>query len=92
MKMILRNRDTMLKKSGLICPRIQDKLEVNMEATRDCTSTWSGGSKFEVHCKGKQFVVDLEKRSCACYRWDIIGIPCMHAVSAIAYKKEMAES
>ena len=28
-----------LKKSGPICPRIQDKLEVNKEATRDCTST-----------------------------------------------------
>ncbi|XP_075644142.1 uncharacterized protein LOC142615291 [Castanea sativa] len=48
-KRIPRNRDTMLKKSGLICPKIQDKLEVNKEATRDCTSTWSGGSKFEVH-------------------------------------------
>ena len=68
MKRIPRNRDTMLKKFGPICPRVQDKLEVNKEATRDCTSTWSGGSKFEVHCKGKQFVVDLDKHTCACYR------------------------
>ena len=68
MKRIPRNRDTMLKKFGPICPGIQDKLEVNNEATRDCTSTWSGGSKFEVHCMGKQFVVDLDKHTCACYR------------------------
>ena len=92
MKRIPRNRDTMLKKSGPICPRIQDKLEVNKEATRDCTSTWSGGSKFEVHCKGKQFVVDLDKHTCACYRWDLTSIPCKHAVSTIAYKKEKAEN
>ena len=83
MKRIPRNKDTMLKSSP-ICPKIQDKLKVNKEATRDCTFTWSVGLKFEVHCKGKQFVIDLEKHSCACYRWDIIGIPCMHAVSVIA--------
>ena len=92
MKRIPRNRDTMLKKFGPICPKIQDKLEVNKEANRDCTSTWSSGSKFEVHCKGKQFVVDLEKHTCACYRWDLAGIPCMHVASTIAYKKEKAEN
>ena len=68
MKRIPRNRDIMLKKSDPICLKIQDKLEVNKEATRDRTSTWSGRLKFEVHCKGKQFVVDLEKHTCACYR------------------------
>ena len=91
-KRIPRNRYTMLKKFGPICLRIQDKLEVNKEATRDCTSTWFGGSKFEVHYKGKQFVVDLDKHTCACYIWDLTGIPCKHAVSAIAYKKEKAKN
>ena len=45
-----------------------------------------------MHCNGKQFVVDLEKHTCACYRWDIPGIPCMHAVLEIACKKENAEN
>ena len=92
MKRIPRNNDTMLKKSSPICPKIQDKLKVNKEATRDCTFTWSGGSKFEVHCKEKQFVVDLDKHTCACYRWDLTYIPYKHPVSAIAYKKEKAEN
>ena len=73
-KRIPRNRYTMLKKFGPICLRIQDKLEVNKEATRDCTSTWFGGSKFEVHYKGKQFVVDLDKHTCAYYIWDLTGV------------------
>ena len=87
-----KNRDTVLKKFGPICVKIQDKLEVNKEATRDCISTWSSGSKFEVHCKGNQFVVDLDKHTCACYKWDLTGIPCKHAVSAIDYKKEKTEN
>ena len=82
----------MLKKSSPICPKIQDKLKLNKEATRDCTFTWSSGSKFEVHCKEKQFVVDLDKHTCACYRWDLTYIPYKHPVSAIAYKKENAEN
>ena len=78
----------MLKKSSPICPKIYDKLKVNKEAAKDCTSTWSGGSKFEVHCKRKQFVVDLEKHTCAYYIWDLTGIPCKHVVLVIAYKKK----
>ena len=45
-----------------------------------------------MHCKGKLFVVYLDKHTCAYYRWDLISIPCKHAVSAIAYKKEKAEN
>ena len=71
---------------------IYDKLKVNKEAARDCTSTWSGGSKFEVHCKGKQFVVDLEKHTYAYYIWDLTGIPCKHVVLVIAYKKKKAKN
>ena len=92
MKRIPRNKDTMLKKSSPICPKIYDKLKVNKEAAKDCTSTWSGGSKFEVHCKGKQFVVDLEKHTCAYYIWDLTGIPCKHVVLVIAYKKKKAKN
>ena len=92
MKRIPRNKDTMLKKSSPICPKIYDKLKVNKEAAKDCTSTWSGGSKFEVHCKRKQFVIDLEKHTCAYYIWDLTGIPCKHVVLVIAYKKKKAKN
>jgi hypothetical protein len=29
------------------------------------------------------FIVDLNKRTCGCRKWDVTGIPCCHAVSAI---------
>ena len=71
-----------------ICQKIQQKLEKYKEASIDCTSIWSSGAKWEVNTYGKQFVVDMEKHSCAFNRWDLTGIPCKHAVSVIAFKKE----
>ena len=74
-----------------ICQKIQQKLEKYKEASIDCTSIWLGGAKQEVNTCGKQFVVDMEKHSCAFNRWDLTGIPYKHAVNAIAFKKERAK-
>lgn len=88
MTRIHRNRDSMMKYQGPICPKIQAKLEISKGESRYCTSTWSGGPKFEVNCFGQQVVVDLEKHTCTCYQWDLTGIPCKHVVSAIGFKKK----
>ncbi|KAL5136377.1 hypothetical protein HKD37_10G026941 [Glycine soja] len=37
------------------------------------------------------FVVDLSKTSCSCNFWQLVGIPCRHAIAAINYKGEHAE-
>ncbi|KAL0319874.1 UNVERIFIED_CONTAM: hypothetical protein Sradi_5248900 [Sesamum radiatum] len=37
------------------------------------------------------FCVNLEKMTCTCRKWDISGIPCKHAVSAIFNQNEMPE-
>ena len=39
----------------------------------------------------KKIVVDLSNRSCSCYFWNLVGIPCRHAVAAINYKVENPE-
>ena len=28
-------------------------------------------------------VVNLDSRSCSCRKWDVIGIPCCHAIAAM---------
>jgi hypothetical protein len=38
---------------------------------------------FEVECLGKKIVVDVDGRTCGCRKWDVIGIPCSHAIFAI---------
>ncbi len=70
---------------GKFGPRILEKIEAAGDEAAHCTSTFAGNGLFEVDCKGKQFVVDLEKKTCNCRQWDMTGIPCAHAVSAILF-------
>ena len=84
--------NSMTKYLDPICQKIQQKLEKYKEASTNCTSIWLGGAKWEVNTCGKQFVVDIEKHSCAFNRWDLTEIPCKHAVSVIAFRKEQAEN
>lgn len=50
-------------------------------------AAWPNGQVFEVtHCViGEKYVVNLEKQSCTCNFWDLVGIPCCHVVCAIRY-------
>ncbi|KAL0292258.1 UNVERIFIED_CONTAM: Secreted RxLR effector protein [Sesamum calycinum] len=42
---------------------------------------------YEIMCfDGSRLSVDLTRHSCACRKWDLIGIPCKHALSAILTK------
>lgn len=52
----------------------------------ECITTYAGDSMFEVSCpNSKQFVVDLANKTCGCRQWEMTGIPCPHAFSAILY-------
>ncbi|GMY31908.1 hypothetical protein FCV25MIE_27150 [Fagus crenata] len=79
------------KYQGPICPRIQNKLEVEKSNSREWVPTCCGDkslSKFEVTYKGnicgKQYIVDIEHKTCSCGAWDLSGIPCAHSIAALA--------
>ena len=42
---------------------------------------------FEVIRDNDKFVVNLDKKTCACRRWDLSGVPCYHAISCIYFAK-----
>ncbi|KAL2895363.1 Lamin-B receptor [Bienertia sinuspersici] len=46
---------------------------------------------FEVIHNGVGHAIDLGKRTCSCRSWDLIGIPCAHAMSAILYMNHQPE-
>ncbi|KAK8681766.1 hypothetical protein V6N13_054168 [Hibiscus sabdariffa] len=49
-----------------------------------CWATRAGGERYQVQGGlGHQHVVDLVQHTCSCRRWDLSGIPCIHAISAI---------
>ncbi|KAK8683005.1 hypothetical protein V6N13_039081 [Hibiscus sabdariffa] len=80
------------KFSGPLCPRIQKKLDKNKEISGRYWPQPSTLRKFHNICPINQFIVDLDEKSCSCRKWDLSGIPCAHAISAIWFNKEHPEA
>ncbi|XP_004309344.1 PREDICTED: uncharacterized protein LOC101295476, partial [Fragaria vesca subsp. vesca] len=89
MKRVHTRRDKMMKIQDPICPKPREILEKNkVKAATDCIPTGSGSAKIEVESiGGSKYVVDLQRRTCACRRWDLSGIPCKHVVSTIYFMR-----
>ncbi|KAK2654694.1 hypothetical protein Ddye_014550 [Dipteronia dyeriana] len=55
------------------------KLESNI-----CYPEYCGNHKYQVRGYGdEQYVVDIQNRTCACNKWQLTGIPCIHGMSAL---------
>ena len=78
--------------TGTICPKIRKKLEKHVEWSNNCEAKPSGNGIFEIEERGTPYTVDLQKRTCSCRRWDLSGIPCWHAVSALRHDQISPES
>ena len=52
------------------------------------TPIWSIGDEFQVthSYNGQQFIVNVANKTCACGFWELVGIPCRHAVAALGYR------
>ncbi|KAL0325119.1 UNVERIFIED_CONTAM: hypothetical protein Sradi_5081200 [Sesamum radiatum] len=80
------NRDRAEKKwsDKKICPKIRKILDKNMDKAADSIPIKSDQYNYEISCyDGARYVVNLQKFSCSCRKWDLTGIPCNHAMSAI---------
>ncbi|KAG8372442.1 hypothetical protein BUALT_Bualt12G0066600 [Buddleja alternifolia] len=59
----------------------------NMEKSADCIPLKSDDWNYEIKvCDEDRLTVNLRTHSCSCRRWDLTGIPCSHAMSAIGYQ------
>ncbi|KAL4347998.1 hypothetical protein GQ457_17G020520 [Hibiscus cannabinus] len=60
-----------------------------------CCRCWprnAGGNRYEVPAGHEdQHVVDLGAESCTCRKWDLTGIPCVHATAVIIMRGERPE-
>ncbi|KAL5709790.1 hypothetical protein ACHQM5_020435 [Ranunculus cassubicifolius] len=67
-----------------ILPRVKTVIDGHIEWYRHYIVTGSDTHHFSVHnSNGTWWNVDLEKHTCDCRKWDISGIPCVHAVASI---------
>ncbi|KAI5343761.1 hypothetical protein L3X38_011637 [Prunus dulcis] len=82
MEMISRRKLASDKWCSVLCPVIED--ELNNLATKG--SHWricrASESIFEVHAD-LSVMVNLDKRFCSCYQWQLLGFPRQHAIQVI---------
>ncbi|XP_043700398.1 uncharacterized protein LOC122651138 [Telopea speciosissima] len=70
---------------GTLTPMVRKKKIKIQEASKDCISHGGADDEFEViELTGRRCVVKLRQWSCTCKVWDVTGLPCKHAASAIA--------
>lgn len=92
MERLRTKREWMKKRADNICPKIQIKLE---KAKAECAANiarQSDDKRFEVtHIYGETYVVDLDRCSCTCRRWQLTGLPCCHAIACISFTEATPE-
>jgi hypothetical protein len=76
---------------GEWCPKILVKFEQCGKDAGECTAHYAGDGLYEVECSYGTFVVDLTHHTCGCMQWDMTGIPCPHAISAILHNSSKPE-
>ena len=84
MKRIVLVQKVQEKSHGSLTPTATLILERIKTAAGDYVVTWNGGDMYQ--CNGPwddQVVVNMGSRICACRRWELTGIPCKHAVTAL---------
>ncbi|XP_021767683.1 uncharacterized protein LOC110732078 [Chenopodium quinoa] len=91
MQRLMLKRLDMQKCTSTLCPKIQMKLETEKEKAANCDVTPSTETLFNVNYCLDQLVVNLEARTCTCRKWDMLGIPCCHAVACIFFLHKEAE-
>ncbi|XP_039053182.1 uncharacterized protein LOC120195156 [Hibiscus syriacus] len=80
------------KINGPLCPNIQKKLNIIIDQATRCWATHARGLKYKVECgPGNQHVVDMGSHSCSCRKWDLTGIPCIHAIAVMQLHNDQPE-
>ncbi|XP_057440815.1 uncharacterized protein LOC130732839 [Lotus japonicus] len=93
---IVKQNDLMLRwRNSQLCPVIQKKLDAIKDYSEGWRPNWNGDTVhglFEVERDKDKYAVDVALRSCACRRWDLTGIPCVHAVACMWYNHHVPEN
>lgn len=66
-----------------LTPYAEKVLSQEMDEARRLHVRVAGIVEFQVQSAEYVDVVDLERKSCTCRKWEILGIPCCHAIAAM---------
>lgn len=68
-------------------PYVDKVLKWVKDEAKNCKMVQSRLGEWEVEFNEDRFVVDLNGKSCSCYKWDLSGIPCVHAYACIMKRR-----
>ena len=74
-----------------ITPHYAEKLELEKERARYCKPIQAGVNLWQVTSGQQTHPVNLDNHTCGCRKWDLSGLPCNHAISAINKAKRFPE-
>ncbi|KAK8696362.1 hypothetical protein V6N13_001498 [Hibiscus sabdariffa] len=84
MQRLAKRKDQAEKWTGLLCPKIQKKLDNATSLAHSCWPLYAGGQMYQVSCcPSSQHSVNIQEWTCSCRKWQLTGIPCIHAISVI---------
>lgn len=95
MRTMANNKMKLAAHRGLLTPVQQSKLDKEKINSRPWTAVWAGdadGNRFEVQCHDTRVDVKLHEGTCTCRLWQLTGMPCKHAIAAIAHKHDRPEN
>ncbi|KAL3529642.1 hypothetical protein ACH5RR_008964 [Cinchona calisaya] len=86
-------KEWVAKVNADICPKIHDIVEQNKSKSIEYDPHKAAEGLWEIATLSGNHVVSFSSSSCTCREWDMTGIPCVHACSAIMHdrKKEVFE-
>ncbi|KAK1256920.1 hypothetical protein QJS04_geneDACA016417 [Acorus gramineus] len=80
MEVITARRESSNSWEGVVVPSIEKRLQKEMSKARSLSALCSSGSVFEV--RGNLVdAVNIETWECTCRKWQVSGLPCMHAIA-----------
>ncbi|KAE8815920.1 hypothetical protein D1007_06454 [Hordeum vulgare] len=86
-----RNRECGRTARWRTTPHYNKKLEIEKERAKYCKPIQVGVNLWQVTSGQQTHVVNLELQTCGRRKWNLTGIPCNHAISAIYKAKRFQE-
>ena len=67
--------------------KVHTEIELNKEKAKDLRRHIACGNVHEIDDHSVSYRVDMDLKTCGCIKWQLTGIPCIHAACVIRAKK-----
>ncbi|XP_072057959.1 uncharacterized protein [Arachis hypogaea] len=95
MRRMAQHKKALSMYTGVVAPVQQKRMEAIKKETKHWTAQWTGDDArqvFEVQMHMKKLGVHLGNNTCTCNMWQLTGIPCVHAMAAIAKRGDKPDT